>query len=104
MLLLDPHVRTGKDRGRHADESRQRHEKHVERIDEKLIAQCEQRTAVDHAHRERDRREEGRHAGGDVHRGRVCAMPDEREQRGADDRQRQDEEDLNHCLSISRSA
>ena len=54
VLLLDPHVRAREDRRREADEGGQRDQEDVERIDEELAVEDEQRPVDDHARGQRD--------------------------------------------------
>src|SRR4029079_13486823 len=83
-------------RRREADEGGERNEEHVERIDEELLVQHQQGSVGDHAELERGGRGKREKACRDVDRRRNPAVADEGEDGGADERDAEAGEDLEH--------
>ena len=100
VVALDPHVRAREDRRREADERRQRDEEDVERVDEEHPVEDEQRAAGDDADRQCDGGGEREAARRDVDARSVVALADEREDRRAGHRDREDEQDLDHAFRL----
>ena len=100
VLLLDPHVGARKDRRGEPDERSERDQEDVEGVDEELPVEDEQRPVEDHARSQRDGGDEREEADGDVDGRRLSALADEREQRGAGERQAEDGEYLDHSLAL----
>src|SRR5204862_2567256 len=95
-LLLDAHVRAGKERGCESDERGQRNQEHIEGVDEELPVEHEQRPIDEHAYRQRGGSEERDEARRDIdHRGSI-ALADRSEQCCADERSAGDRKDVAH--------
>ena len=103
VVALDAHVGPCKESRREGHERRQGHEEYVERVDEELLVQNEDRTVGNDLHREHGRGDEGGQAERDVDfRGRFL-MPDQAKYSCADERNAEDREQGFHHSSFRRS-
>ena len=94
MLDFNAHVGTREQRGSEADQGRQRHQKHVERIDEKLFVAGGHRTALNDAHHQCRGSEQGGQADHHIYLGGIPLRADDGEQRGTDQGKTQYQHDL----------
>ena len=98
--LLDPHVRAREDRGGQADERRQRHQEHVQRVDEELVGpRANSGPPEIDARRQRAGGDEGAQAEGDVDVARDRAVADEGEHDAAGERDAEHEDERLHGQS-----
>ena len=94
VVLLDPHVRPREHRRRHRDEGGQRDQEHVQRVDEELLLEREDRPGADDARGERAGRDERRDRERDVQLRRPAPVAGSRERGPACKRDPEDGEDL----------
>ncbi len=101
MIDLDPHVRPREQRGRQSDEGGQRDQKHVERVDEELLAPEQQAALRDDPRGQRAGRDERGSAEHDVELRRPAPAADDGEHQRAGQRDREQQHELH--FSVSRS-
>ena len=99
VLALDAHVRPREERGGEAHEGGERHQEHVERVDEELLAcRASRLPFADDARGQRAGGEEGREAEHHVELGRPARAPSRRQQQRAEERNAEQERNTSAML------
>src|SRR6202158_2615808 len=103
MFALDSHVRPGEDRRGETDKCSERHQKHVEGVDEEQAVEHQQRAVRNHAYGQRDSGKKRGQTYDHIDRRRLVAVADRGQHQRAGDGKAEDNKDLDHSSSFKRS-